>query len=315
MPLYVLNNFLKFERKIYQVFGYPLGRPISIKLILYALLFGVIEIILLLLPIVGDILGILPPVLLIMLPIGVGWLLSDVGTEGRSPIHFFRSFIAYHKRQKMDNAAWYRGRKVSKETDYELVPYFSIKQSKIKANAAVKADSANEPKTKPVKAKQSLIKKFGTGKVTTKKTTKSAVKKVESVHEKPVVESTVQNIEKPSIEQVTVKKVKSVGVTEPIVAEPVGTSFVEPIHEPIEEKVEPVVEKAIVQNEIQQDKAEQNSKQVSVVQSSVPKMQVLKIEKAKKEEKVEQETSNFRYLRMAMRYNSRNKRKNSKRKR
>lgn len=45
IPLYVLNNFLKFDRKIYQLFGLKLGRPIPFKGLLYLLVFSIGEVI------------------------------------------------------------------------------------------------------------------------------------------------------------------------------------------------------------------------------------------------------------------------------
>src|SRR5690625_5980778 len=40
----------------------------------------------------------LPPGVLFAIPFVLAWLLSDVGTEGRSPITFFKSLIFYHLR-------------------------------------------------------------------------------------------------------------------------------------------------------------------------------------------------------------------------
>ncbi|MCI2257200.1 hypothetical protein L2D08_23085 [Domibacillus sp. PGB-M46] len=40
VPLYVINNFLKFDRKIYHLFGLQLGRPIRLKAIFYFFFFG-----------------------------------------------------------------------------------------------------------------------------------------------------------------------------------------------------------------------------------------------------------------------------------
>lgn len=312
VPLYVLNNFLKFERKIYQVFGYPLGRPISIKLLLYAIVFGVIEIILYNLPIIGNVLGILPPVLLIMLPIGLGWLLADVGTEGRSPIHFFRSYLSYQKRQRVDNASWYRGRRISKQTDYEIVSTISFKEEKASQSKAVKETPVNKKKNKPSLMKQERSpKRNKVEKKLSKSVSNESVKPVA-----PVTESTssfVQEKDSPVAEKAAVSSEIQNAFENPVEREQA------PIHEPIAKVVEPM--ESVKEVDVTHEEIETTSKKPIVQpktkpqpRQSIPQMQVLKIEKAK-EEKTEQEMSNFRYLRMAMRYNSKNKQKKGKSKR
>lgn len=123
IPLYTLNSFLKFDRKLYQVFGLPLGRPIPIKSILYAIVLGVIELVLYFLPLIGNFLRLIPPVILIAIPIALAWLLTDIGTEDRSPVSFFRSFFLYNFRKIKGDSA-YRGRTVARERDYVFNNYF-----------------------------------------------------------------------------------------------------------------------------------------------------------------------------------------------
>ncbi len=114
IPLYVLNNFLKFDRKIYQLFGLKLGRPIPFKGLLYLLVFSIGEVIWLATPVLGQLIRWIPDGILFLLPITIAWLLTDVGTEGRSPIYFFRSFLLYHAR-KLSRKTYVHGRKYPKK--------------------------------------------------------------------------------------------------------------------------------------------------------------------------------------------------------
>src|SRR5690625_1663805 len=98
VSLFVLNDFLKFDRKIYQVFGLQLGRPLSLKLFIYVFFIGGIELIWYFIPVLNRLIIWLPPGVLFAIPFVLAWLLSDVGTEGRSPITFFKSLIFYHLR-------------------------------------------------------------------------------------------------------------------------------------------------------------------------------------------------------------------------
>jgi len=84
---------LKFDRKLYQVFGLSLGRPIAFKSIIYALVIGVIEFIIYITPVIGNLINWLPFIVLVMIPIGLSWLLTDIGTEDRSPSSFFKTCI------------------------------------------------------------------------------------------------------------------------------------------------------------------------------------------------------------------------------
>lgn len=123
----MLNSFLKFERKIYQVYGLPLGRPIKLKTVLYFFVFGFIELIIYFTPIIGNLINWLPFGVLILIPIGLAWLLSDVGTEDRLPINFFKSFTAYQIR-KIKGNTYFRNRVIPKPRTYSFHNYFSFQE-------------------------------------------------------------------------------------------------------------------------------------------------------------------------------------------
>lgn len=130
IPLYVLNNFLKFERKIYQVFGLQLGRALSVKAVIYFFAIGAMEVIMYNTPVIGNLINWLPFSILLLIPIGLAWLLADVGTEGRSPIYFFRSFLAYQKRKYLDKQSFFRGRSIAKPRAYQFRGYMTVRESK-----------------------------------------------------------------------------------------------------------------------------------------------------------------------------------------
>src|SRR5699024_9822955 len=66
----------------------------------------------------------IPPGLLILIPITVAWLLSDLGTEGRSPIKFFGSFFKYQYR-KLNGSLHYRNKKIPKFRTYTFNNFVS----------------------------------------------------------------------------------------------------------------------------------------------------------------------------------------------
>jgi hypothetical protein len=127
IPLYVLNNFIRFERQLYQVFGLELGRPLRLRAVMYFFSIAAIESAIYFTPGIGRLINWIPVGILIIIPIGLAWLLADVGTEGRSPIYFFRSFIFYQAR-KLKNSTLYRGREVDKERDYQFYNYYTYKR-------------------------------------------------------------------------------------------------------------------------------------------------------------------------------------------
>lgn len=126
IPLYALNGFLKFDRKLYQIFGLPLGRPIPFKTIIYAIVIGLIEIIIYFTPVLGKLISWIPPIILLIIPIGLAWLLSDIGTEDRSPVSFFKSFFLYQIRKVKGNS-YYRSREIPRERKYEFNNYITCK--------------------------------------------------------------------------------------------------------------------------------------------------------------------------------------------
>ncbi|MEN1969686.1 TcpE family conjugal transfer membrane protein [Lentibacillus sp. N15] len=119
-----MNGFLKFERKLYQVFGLPLGRPIRFKSILYFIVIAVIEIVIYFTPFIGKLVSWLPFGILALIPIGLAWLLADIGTEDRVPLSFFRSFVQYQIR-KIKGHTYFRSREVQKEKSYSFNNYFT----------------------------------------------------------------------------------------------------------------------------------------------------------------------------------------------
>jgi hypothetical protein len=123
----VLNNFIRFERQLYQIFGLELGRPIRLKAVMYFFVIAIVEATVYFTPGIGRIINWIPVGILILIPIGFAWLLTDVGTEGRSPVHFFRSFILYQAR-KIKDSTIYRGREVEKEKDYQFHNYFTFNE-------------------------------------------------------------------------------------------------------------------------------------------------------------------------------------------
>ena len=109
IKFYVLNDFLKFERKLYSLFGIKLGRTISFKTITYVVAFSVLMFILLQLPIIGSLIGSLPPMFILALVIGPAVLLTDVGTENRPPLNALASFIRYHW-LSLKKESYYKGK-------------------------------------------------------------------------------------------------------------------------------------------------------------------------------------------------------------
>src|SRR5699024_5580531 len=129
----VLNNFIGFEKKIYQIFGFKTVRPISFKLAIYAGVFGIIEAIIYFTPFINVLISWMPFVFLVALPIGLAWLLNDVGTEDRKPLNFFQSFFKYHLRKIVGNT-YFRGREVQKMQEYSFGVYFTYTDDEIKIN-------------------------------------------------------------------------------------------------------------------------------------------------------------------------------------
>lgn len=123
----MLNNFIRFERQLYQIFGLELGRPIRLKAVMYFFVIAIVEATIYFTPGIGMLINWIPVGILTLIPIGLAWLLADVGTEGRSPVNFFRSFILYQARKVKDSTI-YRGREVEKEKDYQFHNYFTFNE-------------------------------------------------------------------------------------------------------------------------------------------------------------------------------------------
>lgn len=123
--LLVLNDYLKFERKIYQLFGFSLGRPIKLKTILYLAFLLVIELIVYFTPIIGELINWMPAIYLILIPAGLAYLLAGIRTEGRTSISFFRSFLLYFYR-KGKAVTYRRGREIAKTTSYKFIGYSTV---------------------------------------------------------------------------------------------------------------------------------------------------------------------------------------------
>lgn len=125
VKLLVLNDYLKFERKIYQLFGVSIGRPIKIKTLLYVIIALVIELAIYFTPVIGNLINWLPPVFLIAIPILIGYTLTDIKTEGRLPIAFARSLFLYFVR-KAKGVTYRRGREIKKPRIYQFVGYSTV---------------------------------------------------------------------------------------------------------------------------------------------------------------------------------------------
>lgn len=94
---------------------------------MYFFVIAIVEATIYFTPGIGRLINWIPVGILILIPIGLAWLLADVGTEGRSPVNFFRSFILYQAR-KVKASTIYRGREVEKEKDYQFHNYFTFNE-------------------------------------------------------------------------------------------------------------------------------------------------------------------------------------------
>lgn len=108
--------------------NYKLSRPIRLKAVVYAFVLGGIEAAIYFTPGIGNLINWMPFALLVMIPIGLAWLLADVGTEDRSPAKFFKSFVKYHI-QKLKGYSVYRGRKIEKPRTYRFGSFMTYTPS------------------------------------------------------------------------------------------------------------------------------------------------------------------------------------------
>lgn len=84
------------------------------------------------------------PAVLIMIPVGVAWVLTDVGTEDRSPMKFFKSFLRYNF-QKIKGGYLYRNKEIEKLKSYSFGNYISYSTTDYSVEmGAVELSNANE---------------------------------------------------------------------------------------------------------------------------------------------------------------------------
>ncbi|WP_040980409.1 MULTISPECIES: TcpE family conjugal transfer membrane protein [Oceanobacillus] len=129
VSLYFLNNFLKFDRKLYQVFGLRLERPLPLKGVIYFFTFGGIILIWYFIPILNRLINWMQPAVLIAIPILLAWLLVDIGSEGRSPFSFFKSFLYYYYR-KSKKVVYVRTKAVKKPREHRFSKYTILSKTK-----------------------------------------------------------------------------------------------------------------------------------------------------------------------------------------
>ncbi|MGG0656463.1 TcpE family conjugal transfer membrane protein [Rummeliibacillus pycnus] len=233
VTLLVLNDYLKFERKIYQIFGVSLGRPIELKAILYFFAAVIVEIAFYFTPIIGSILHILPAVFLLLIPIGISYLLTGVRTEGRNPIAFFRSVFFYQVR-KAQNVTYYRGREIAKPAVYKINGYATANYSSQEEIIEILEKPIDLPATKRKrKPKTKVLKNIKRSKVKERKTKEKQKKVVQktpqvvmpiSTNNEPIKEKNIlQPIEfsmknrviKP-VDQILEKAYEEIAVTEAV---------------------------------------------------------------------------------------------------
>lgn len=131
IPSYVLNDFLKFERKLYNIFGLKLARSIQFKTLLYFAGTGVTVFLLSFLPIIGTLIRTIPLMIVILLSGAVAYLLSDIGTENRPPLRFFASFLRYHW-SAFKKQTYYKGKVLPKQKNIKFVNHITVMEPRTK---------------------------------------------------------------------------------------------------------------------------------------------------------------------------------------
>lgn len=124
--LYVLDDALKFDKKLYGIWGLRFPRPISVKSVLYFIAPLSLMIIVNFIPILKNFLGINPKkygVLYIVIPVAFTYFLTDIGTENRPPLKFLKSVVLYGFR-KMRGISYYRGKTLSSPKNYKFHSFF-----------------------------------------------------------------------------------------------------------------------------------------------------------------------------------------------
>lgn len=121
IPSYVLNEFLLFERKVYQIGDVEMPRPISLKTLGYFITISLILVVLLMLPGIGHLMRLLPWVFGFnvflfwgMASAGITALLTEVGTENRMPLSAFQSMCRYYW-LRMKKESYYEGKILTEE--------------------------------------------------------------------------------------------------------------------------------------------------------------------------------------------------------
>lgn len=117
--LYVLNEFIIKDRKIYGLKGISFGRPIRLKSVSYFLAIFFAMMILRAIPILGYPIRQLVPIMYFMIPAILSYLLTDLNTESRSPIQCAKSMILYYIR-KLKSKSYYRGKTLDRQRSYKF---------------------------------------------------------------------------------------------------------------------------------------------------------------------------------------------------
>lgn len=147
VSLLVLNDYLKFDRKIYQFMGFSFGRAIKVKTIVYFFLALAMELLLFFVPGVSSLLKMLPEVFLLIVPFSIAYLLSDIATEGRSSIHYFRSVVSYLVR-KRKKVTYCHGREVLKPKTYQFRETISVRHQEIDPYEVKRAEAVEKAQNK-----------------------------------------------------------------------------------------------------------------------------------------------------------------------
>lgn len=108
---YVLNKFLRFDKKIYHIFDYRLPRPVSLKMASYFIVAAIPLMLIPLLPFIGWTLAWIPWFYRLGLAGVLAYFFAGTATENRKPSHFFLSVFNYHFRTSK-KVTYYKGREI-----------------------------------------------------------------------------------------------------------------------------------------------------------------------------------------------------------
>lgn len=129
--MFVLNEFLKFERKLYQFAGFKVGRPLKLKSIGYFFGITAIMVVWYYIPVLNIPLKIIPSSILIAAPFMFTYLLVDVGTENRPPVKFVKSMFLYHMR-KSKRVTYFKGMELDRPKSYGFGGQLSTREYRLK---------------------------------------------------------------------------------------------------------------------------------------------------------------------------------------